>query len=122
MCPAPREAALAAWLKEPLDEQAGTGRALLRLRGAEEGGVTAFRQAWIGHLHGLTDRARAQWTSADSTSLPPATPSRWADRHREMPVLYSPPLQPTGYENLRVFDRDGYDIGRLVWVVCDTQR
>ncbi|WP_329330546.1 hypothetical protein [Streptomyces luteogriseus] len=63
-----------------MDEQAGTGRVLLRLPGAEEGGVTAFIQAWVGHLHGLTDRARA------------------------------------------VFDRDGYDIGRLVWVVCDTQR
>lgn len=47
---------------------------------------------------------------------------RWADLHREVQVRYSPPLRPTGYENLRVFDRDGYDIGRLVWVVCDTQR
>ena len=52
------------------------------------------------------------------------SPLRWrwillSTRHRAVRFLYWPPLQPTGYRNLRVFDRDGYDIGRLVWVVCD---
>jgi len=55
------------------------------------------------------------------------SPLRWrwillSTRHRAVRFLYWPPLQPTGYRNLRVFDRDGYDIGRLVWVLCDVCR
>ncbi|MFG2133175.1 hypothetical protein ACGFNV_36125 [Streptomyces sp. NPDC048751] len=37
-----------------------------------------------------------------------------------MRIVYWPPQHLTGYRSLRMFDRDGYDIGRLVWVVCDT--
>jgi GNAT superfamily N-acetyltransferase len=52
------------------------------------------------------------------------SPLRWrwillTTRHREVRFIYWPPQHPTGYRNLRMFDRDGYDIGRLVWVVCD---
>ncbi|MGW7614100.1 GNAT family N-acetyltransferase [Streptomyces sp. NPDC054766] len=55
------------------------------------------------------------------------SPLRWrwillSTRHREVRFLYWPPPQPTGYRNLRAFDQDGYDIGRLVWVVCDACR
>ncbi|WP_327188222.1 GNAT family N-acetyltransferase [Streptomyces sp. NBC_01334] len=50
---------------------------------------------------------------------------RWillSTRHREVRFVYWPPWRPTGYRNLRMFDRDGYNIGRLVWVVCDACR
>jgi GNAT superfamily N-acetyltransferase len=52
------------------------------------------------------------------------SPLRWrwillTTRHQEVRFLYWPPLQPTGHRNLRMFSRDGYNIGRLVWVVCD---
>ncbi|MFE0799591.1 GNAT family N-acetyltransferase [Streptomyces sp. NPDC058812] len=55
------------------------------------------------------------------------SPLRWrwillTTRHREVRFLYWPPGRPTGYRNLRMFDRDGYNIGRLVWVVCDPCR
>ncbi|MFC8442099.1 GNAT family N-acetyltransferase [Streptomyces griseoincarnatus] len=43
-------------------------------------------------------------------------------RHRDVRFLYWPPQHPAGYRNLRMFDRGGYNIGRLVWVVCDTCR
>ncbi|MGJ5797590.1 hypothetical protein ACSCB1_00035 [Streptomyces europaeiscabiei] len=59
-----RIAALAAWLESVLTEQADTGEGLLRLPGAEQDGPQAFMQAWIGHLHQLTDRARARRTGA----------------------------------------------------------
>lgn len=55
------------------------------------------------------------------------SPLRWrwillSTRHRPVRFVYWPPRCPTGHRDLRVFDRDGYDIGRLVWVVCDTCR
>jgi hypothetical protein len=58
LCLAPEIAALASWLESVLAEQAGTGQGLLRLPGTEQEGPKAFMQAWIGHLHQLTDRAR----------------------------------------------------------------
>ncbi|MEW2493757.1 hypothetical protein AB0942_09440 [Streptomyces nodosus] len=64
MCLATEIAALAAWLESVLTEQADTGKGLLRLPGAEQDGLEAFMQAWIGHLHQLTDRARARRTGA----------------------------------------------------------
>ncbi|MCX4580767.1 hypothetical protein OHB41_48190 [Streptomyces sp. NBC_01571] len=64
MCLAPEIAALAAWLESVLAEQAGTGEGLLRLPGAEQDGPEAFMQAWIDHLHQLTDRAPARRTGA----------------------------------------------------------
>lgn len=57
-------------------------------------------------------------------SLPPLR-WRWillTTRHCAVRFVYWPPQHPTGYRNLRMFDRDGYDIGRLVWVVCDACR
>lgn len=39
--------------------------------------------------------------------------------HNEVRLLYWPPPHPTGYRTLRIFDRDGHVVGRLVWVVCD---
>ncbi|MGW5276912.1 hypothetical protein ACWEQP_31105 [Streptomyces sp. NPDC004044] len=65
MCLAPEIAALATWLESVLTEQADTGEGLLRLPGAEQGGAEVFMQAWIDHLHQLTDRARARRTGAD---------------------------------------------------------
>lgn len=65
MCLAPEIAAVAAWLESVLTEQAGTGQGLLRLPGAEEDGPEAFMQAWTGHIHQLTDRARARRTGAE---------------------------------------------------------
>ncbi|MEU0649153.1 GNAT family N-acetyltransferase [Streptomyces umbrinus] len=55
------------------------------------------------------------------------SPLRWRwilliTQRREVRFLYWPPRRPTGHRDLRIFDRDGYDIGRLVWVVCDTCR
>lgn len=55
------------------------------------------------------------------------SPLRWRwilliTKHREVRFLYWPPQCPTGHRDLRMFDRDGYDIGRLVWLVCDTCR
>ncbi|MCC5480970.1 GNAT family N-acetyltransferase [Streptomyces sp. NPDC059680] len=52
------------------------------------------------------------------------SPRRWrwirlTTWHKEVRFLYWPPPHPPGYRNLQMFDRDGYDIGRLVWVVCD---
>ncbi|MFI1701459.1 hypothetical protein ACH419_36640 [Streptomyces bobili] len=64
MCLAPEIAALAAWLESVLTEQADTGEGLLRLPGADQDGPQAFMQAWIGHLHQLTDRARARRAGA----------------------------------------------------------
>jgi hypothetical protein len=75
MCLSPEMTAVAAWLKELIDEQADTGQGLLRLPGAEEDGAEAFMQAWTGHLHELTDRAQARQTGAEETSGRPATPS-----------------------------------------------
>ncbi|MEU9961254.1 hypothetical protein [Streptomyces sp. NPDC050982] len=73
-CLSPEMAALAAWLEALITEQADTGQGLLRLPGAEEDGAEAFMQAWVGHLHDLTDRARARRTGAEETSGRPATP------------------------------------------------
>ncbi|MFJ8828285.1 hypothetical protein ACIREE_42055 [Streptomyces sp. NPDC102467] len=55
------------------------------------------------------------------------SPRRWRwiqfiTRHQEVRFLYWPPRTPTGYRNLRMHDRAGYEIGRLVWVVCDDCR
>ncbi|MDT0449926.1 hypothetical protein [Streptomyces hesseae] len=55
------------------------------------------------------------------------SPLRWrwillTTQHREVRFLYWPPRQPTGHRDLRMFDRDGYDIGRLLWVVCGACR
>ncbi|MET9815369.1 GNAT family N-acetyltransferase [Streptomyces sp. NPDC006355] len=55
------------------------------------------------------------------------SPLRWrwilfTTRRHEVRFLYWPPQHPAGHRCLRMFDRDGYDIGRLVWVVCDTCR
>lgn len=55
------------------------------------------------------------------------SPLRWRwillkTRHRDVRFLCWPPQHSTGHRNLRMFDRGGYNIGRLVWVVCDTCR
>ncbi|RLU86346.1 hypothetical protein CTZ27_25610 [Streptomyces griseocarneus] len=55
------------------------------------------------------------------------SPWRWrwillTTRHRKMRFLYWPPPHPTGHRNLQMFDRDGYDIGQLVWMVRDACR
>ncbi|MGW3645540.1 GNAT family N-acetyltransferase [Streptomyces sp. NPDC000878] len=55
------------------------------------------------------------------------SPLRWRwilliTQRREVRFLYWPPRRPTGHRDLRMFDRDGYDVGRLVWVVCDACR
>lgn len=68
MCLAPEIAALAAWLESVLAEQSDTGQGLLRLPGAEQEGPEAFMKAWIGHLHQLTDRARARRTGTAEDS------------------------------------------------------
>ncbi|MEV6182260.1 hypothetical protein [Streptomyces sp. NPDC052015] len=100
MCLAPEVAALAAWLESVLAEQASTGQGLLRLPGAEEEGPEAFMQAWIGHLHQLTDRARARRTGAaedtngafdlrDALRSPPA-PQEQRPRHCTSGRRHSP--------------------------------
>jgi len=68
LCLAPEVAALAAWLESVLTEQADTGKGLLRLPGAEEGGAEAFMQAWTDHIHQLTGRARARRTGAEENA------------------------------------------------------
>lgn len=55
------------------------------------------------------------------------SPLRWrwillATRHQEVRFLYWPPRYVAGHRQIRMFDRDGYDIGQLVWMVCDTCR
>ncbi|MFF1359595.1 hypothetical protein [Streptomyces sp. NPDC058297] len=55
------------------------------------------------------------------------SPFRWRwiqfiTRRQEVRFLYWPPRTPTKYRNLRMYDRAGYEIGRLVWVVCDDCR
>ncbi|MFJ4836469.1 hypothetical protein ACIP79_42250 [Streptomyces sp. NPDC088747] len=55
------------------------------------------------------------------------SPLRWrwilfTTRHQEVRFVYGPPRQPTGHRRIRMFDRDGYDVGTLVWKVCDTCR
>ncbi len=32
--------------------------------------------------------------------------------------IYQPPDEPAGLRVLHLYDRDGYDIGRLIWQVC----
>ncbi|MEU7062002.1 GNAT family N-acetyltransferase [Streptomyces sp. NPDC046197] len=55
------------------------------------------------------------------------SPLRWrwmmlTTRHRAVRFVYWPAQYPAGHRDLRVFDRDGYDVGRLVWRVCDACR
>ncbi|GGX58126.1 GNAT family N-acetyltransferase [Streptomyces chartreusis] len=47
---------------------------------------------------------------------------RFATRHHPVRFLYWPPRDPTRHRRIRMFDLDGYDIGTLVWVVCDACR
>ncbi|MEU1597341.1 hypothetical protein ABZ468_31950 [Streptomyces sp. NPDC005708] len=50
---------------------------------------------------------------------------RWilfSTRRQEVRFVYWPPRQPTGHRRIRMFDRNGYDIGVLVWRVCDVCR
>jgi hypothetical protein len=54
-------------------------------------------------------------------------PLRWrwillTTRHQEVRFLYWPPRHPTGHRRLGMFDQRGYDIGVLVWRVCDDCR
>lgn len=75
MCLSPEIAAVAAWMEELIDEQAGSGQGLLSLPGAEDGGAGAFMQAWIDHFTQLTDRARARRTGAVEDSPSPDSAS-----------------------------------------------
>ncbi|MGW7671570.1 hypothetical protein ACWGJX_31275 [Streptomyces sp. NPDC054775] len=55
------------------------------------------------------------------------SPLRWrwilrVTRRQEVRFLCWPPRHPAGHRDIRMFDRDGYDIGRLVWMVCDACR
>ncbi|NUK85407.1 YjfA family protein [Streptomyces lunaelactis] len=43
-------------------------------------------------------------------------------RRQEVRFVFWPPRRPTGHRRIRMFDRQGYDIGTLVWMVCDTCR
>lgn len=52
------------------------------------------------------------------------SPLRWRwmlflTRRQEVRFVYWPPYQTTGLRRIRMYDRSGYDIGMLVWVVCD---
>lgn len=52
------------------------------------------------------------------------SPLRWqwillTTRRQEVRFLYWPPRRPAGHRRIRMFDREGYDIGMLVWMVCD---
>ncbi|MFF7146265.1 GNAT family N-acetyltransferase [Streptomyces nodosus] len=74
-------------------------------------------------------RSRAGLEGATVTPPVPESLSplqwRWmllTTRHRAVRFVYWPPRHPAGFRNLRMFDRDGYDLGRLVWVVCDACR
>jgi GNAT superfamily N-acetyltransferase len=54
-------------------------------------------------------------------------PLRWrwillTTRHQEARFLYWPPQEPTGLRRLGMFDQRGYDIGVLVWRMCDDCR
>ncbi|MFJ6686701.1 hypothetical protein [Streptomyces werraensis] len=104
MCLSPEVAALAAWLESVLAEEAGTGRGLLRLPGAEEEGPEAFMQAWIGHLHQLTNRARARHTGtaedADAEDTDGARPSTGA------PADAGPGREQPGQNTLRRLDEN----------------
>ncbi|WP_217503976.1 hypothetical protein, partial [Streptomyces lunaelactis] len=55
------------------------------------------------------------------------SPLRWrwmllTTRRQEVRFVFWPPRRPTGHRRIRMFDRQGYDIGTLVWIVCDTCR
>lgn len=50
---------------------------------------------------------------------------RWAyllftSRHSAVRFLYYPPAVSTGLRQIRLYDREGYDIGVLAWTVCAT--
>ncbi|MFE1444081.1 GNAT family N-acetyltransferase [Streptomyces sp. NPDC058739] len=50
---------------------------------------------------------------------------RWillTTQRQEVRFLYWPPRRPAGHRRIRMFDREGYDIGTLVWMVCDDCR
>ena len=71
VCLAPEFAALAAWLESVLTEQADSSGGLLRLPGTEQDGAEAFRQAWMGQLHDLADRAGARRTGGAAEASGP---------------------------------------------------
>ncbi|MFI9771675.1 hypothetical protein ACIHJG_33075 [Streptomyces sp. NPDC052415] len=75
MCLAPEIRALAGWLESVLADQGRHRQRLLRLPDAEEEGPEAFMHAWIGHLHQLTDQARARrtGTAEDADRVRPST-------------------------------------------------
>ncbi|MYZ37980.1 MULTISPECIES: hypothetical protein [unclassified Streptomyces] len=55
------------------------------------------------------------------------SPLRWqwilfVTRRQEVRFLYWPAQHPAGHRRIRMFDRGGYDIGTLVWKVCDACR
>ncbi|MFI0772847.1 hypothetical protein ACH4TQ_49685 [Streptomyces sp. NPDC021218] len=60
MCLATEITALAAWLQSAFRHTGRLRAGGLRLPGVEQDGVEACMRAWIGHIHQLTDRARAQ--------------------------------------------------------------
>jgi GNAT superfamily N-acetyltransferase len=43
-------------------------------------------------------------------------------RRQEVRFLYWPPRHAAGHRTIQMFDRDGYDLGQLEWMVCDTCR
>jgi hypothetical protein len=52
------------------------------------------------------------------------SPLRWrwtllVTRRDEIRFLYWPPRHPAGHRRITMFDREGYDVGTLVWMVCD---
>lgn len=55
------------------------------------------------------------------------SPLRWRwilliTRRDEIRFLYRPPQHPAGLRQIKMYDRQGYDVGQLVWMVCDECR
>lgn len=76
-------------------------------------------------------RVTAEVPEKEKLVTPPVpeylSPLRWrwlvfVTRRQEVRFLYWPPRQPAGHRRIRMFDRDGYDIGTVVWKVCDACR
>jgi len=47
---------------------------------------------------------------------------RWillVTRRHDVRFLYWPPHHPAGLRRIKMYDRNGYDVGQLVWMVCD---
>jgi hypothetical protein len=55
------------------------------------------------------------------------SPLRWRwmlyiTRREEVRFLYWPPPEPAGHRRIRMYDREGHELGTLVWKVCDACR